>query len=389
MNIVKILTAKKEAFHDPELYHRAMRDKKLIRAGILLAVVLIAAMVVWLRVESSYQVISGEGWTEISGTSYEKFGSYLLKYSPDGASCITTSGKVRWSATYSIPVPILDICRGTAVIAEQQGNLVYVYDEDGQKGSFETSLPILAVQVAKQGVVAVALEDGDVTWINFYEPDGTLIAENRTTINDSGYPLSFDLSEDGMKIVVSYLLAEEGGMSTRVAFYSFDAVGQAEINNLVSSEDFENTVVPLVYFTGSSTAVAIHNDGFSVYRGRQVPALKVTKTFEDEILSTFYDDSHIGFVFASDHSEAKYKIQVYNLNGSLAMQRYINYEYDGIRLQNGNVIVYNEKKFEVYGSGGRLKTSVKYRSSISDVVKLDTWTYLVSGSDSTNVIRVY
>ena len=52
------------------------------------------------------------------------------------------------------------------VVADQQGTDVYIFDEKGQKGQFETLLPIEKVKVARQGVVAAVLTDEDVTWIN-------------------------------------------------------------------------------------------------------------------------------------------------------------------------------------------------------------------------------
>ena len=80
--------------------------------------------------------------------------------------------------------PFVDVCGTTAVIADQQGMQVYVFDEEGLKGQFQTKLPIQKARVATQGVVAVILADDDVTWVNFYDASGTLIAENRTTIDD-------------------------------------------------------------------------------------------------------------------------------------------------------------------------------------------------------------
>lgn len=80
-------------------------------------------------------------------------------------------GEVLWSTTYSMQTPVADFCGTTAAVAEQQGTQVFVFNADGLMGQFDTTLPILKVKVAKQGVVAVVLQDSNVTWINFYEPE--------------------------------------------------------------------------------------------------------------------------------------------------------------------------------------------------------------------------
>lgn len=59
----------------------------------------------------------------------------------------------------------------------------------GQKGQFETLLPIEKVKVARQGVVAAVLTDEDVIWINLYDTQGGEIAKMRTTVKESGYPM--------------------------------------------------------------------------------------------------------------------------------------------------------------------------------------------------------
>ena len=109
------------------------------------------------------------------------------------------------------------ICTSTAV----NQKVTKALEERGLKGQFQTKLPIQKARVATQGVVAVILADDDVTWVNFYDASGTLIAENRTTIDDFGYPLDMALSPDGIKMAVSYIRVNGYKISTQFAFYIF------------------------------------------------------------------------------------------------------------------------------------------------------------------------
>ena len=241
----------------------------------------------------------------------------------------------------------------------------------------------------EQGVVAVTLEDGDVTWVNYYDTEGNEIATDRTTIDNSGYPIDMDLSPDGLKIMVSHLQATQGSMRTEVAFYNFDSVGQSEVNNLVSSYTYENAVVPEVFFLSESVSAAVRSDGFSVYRGTQIPEETASVSFEEEILTAFHDSSHLGFVFQSDREDYRYRIELYNLSGNRIMRKYINLEYTGIRLQNGNVIVCNDQGFEVYGTGGRHKASVTYEKPVNDVICINIFgQYFVSTTEGAELIQV-
>ena len=71
------------------------------------------------------------------GTQYQQAGKNLYRYNSDGVSCVTRENEVIWSITYNMQAPISDVSGTTMVIAEQQGNQIYVVNEDGLVGSFE------------------------------------------------------------------------------------------------------------------------------------------------------------------------------------------------------------------------------------------------------------
>ena len=164
--------------------------------------------------------------TAAAGSDYVAVGENLYRYNSDGVSCVTRENEMLWSITYNMQAPIVDVCQETMVIAEQQGNQIYVVNQDGLVGSFESLLPILKVRVSRQGVVAAVLQEGDITWVNLYKADGTSIASDKTTVGESGYPLDIDLSPNGEKLAVSYLGVTDGNITSNVVFYHFGAAGQ-------------------------------------------------------------------------------------------------------------------------------------------------------------------
>lgn len=395
VNTIKSLWTLKKSEDGPSFLeklknHRNMLRNRWVIIGLVAAIAALGLYVFSLiYVAEGYTVVSSAKRNDISGTKYENFGKRLLKYSSDGVSCLDGSEEVLWSSTYSMQTPILDICGTTAAVAEKDGTQVFVYNGEGLLGQFKTLLPIEKIRVAEQGVVSVVLEDGDNTWINFYDANGELIAENRTSIEESGYPLDVDLAPDGLKLVVSYLQTMEGSIRTNVSFYNFDSVGKAETNNLVSSFSYENVVVPEVRFVDENTAVAFRGDGFSVYKGKQIPEETDSVTFESEVLSVFSDDSKLGFVFASDDKEYKYQMQLYNLNGKRTMQKYFDFSYRNIKLDGSRILMSNDGEIVLYSTGGRLKGQIKYKTSFEDVISVQGFRkYLVLTQENADVIRL-
>ena len=367
---------------------RRLRRRMVIAA---LAVCIIGgfALYNWLYLFHDYTIVESFESNVSGGTQYQQAGKHLYRYNSDGVSCVTRENEVIWSITYNMQAPISDISGTTMVIAEQQGNQIYVVDEDGLVGSFESLLPILKVRVSNQGVVLAVLEDQDVTWVNLYKPDGTSIANDKTTVGESGYPLDVDVSPNGEKVAVSFLNVEAGIPTSNIVFYNFDSEGKAKNNYVVTSEKLVGTVVPQIFFTGNATAAAIADNGFLVFKGNKVPKLSETVTFQEEIISTFHDEERIGFLFRSADVEHDYQMELYNYSGHRIKKREISADFDQIKIQNDQIIMYSDSEIHVFTDSGIKRFESQYEKEITEVFYYSEFRkYLVITRDSFDRIRI-
>ncbi len=367
-----------------------LRRRKKI-AVLIAAVLLIAGYLIYnnMREFKSYAVLSTSERTDVSSTNFVEMDGKIVKYSSDGVSYMDKD-KTIWSAAYSIQIPVIDTCESMIVVGEQDGSQIYIYDaEQGQIGNFQTLLPIKKVKVASQGVVAAVLEEGEVTWINLYDTSGNEIAKNRTTVGESGYPLDISISPDGEKMIISFLRITNGVVNTKIAFYNFGTVGKSNTNNEVNSEIYENTIVPKVEYLSNTQAVAFRDNGFSVFAGRQIPEIQAEIEFSQDIISVFYDEDTLGFVFQSDLSDYRYKIQLYNLKGGQIMEKYIDEEFRNIKLSSGELLLYHTNTFSIYSLHGRKIFSGEYNATITDVIKISGFRrYLVITEDAMEQIKL-
>lgn len=327
--------------------------------------------------------------TVASGTKYETVGKKIYRYNSDGVSCVTRENEVEWSITYNMQAPIADVSGTTMAIAEQQGTQVCVVNEDGLVGSFECLNPILKVRVSNQGVVAVVLEEDDITRISLYSAEGTLIADDKTTVAESGYPLDMDISPDGKKLAVSYLGIENGITTTNVTFYNFGKEGDATGNYEVSSEKLQETVVPEIFFTGNSTAAAVADNGFLVFRGSKEPELAERIEFQEEIISTFHDEERIGFLFRSSVEEHDYRMELYNYRGKKKVSRNIDAKFDRIKIENDQILMYSDSECHIFTMSGQKRFESPYEKSISEIFYFTEFRkYLIITRDSFDRIRI-
>ena len=165
-----------------------------------------------------------------------------------------TKGNRVWDQTYQMQNPIVDTCKNVVVLGDYNGNEIYVMNDAKILGNFTTGLPIKAIQVSDNGVVLAVLEDTDVTWIYLYNTQGEILVSFMTTMEESGYPISVAISDNGILVAVSYLFLDNTGLTSRVAFYNFGDVGDSYNDHLVSGYNYADKIVPLVCFSNNEEA---------------------------------------------------------------------------------------------------------------------------------------
>ena len=375
---------------------RLHKNKVRIRTAVILTIVLVASVGYGVyhhvKVYRHYTLVSGEERSDDNATQYVflKKGC-ILKCNPNGVTCVNKSNEVQWNTTFTMQNPILDICGTTVAVADQRGNEVYIFNENGLVGNFKVEYTLTKIRVAKQGVVAAVLEDGDVTWINVYDSQGNIIVKNKTSIGKAGYPLDMDISSDGLKMAVSFAGIQYQMLNFKVDFYNFSSVGKDQENNLVKEVEYENSVIPQVQFLGGDYAVAFRDDGVTVFSGKHVPEEKKNIAVEQEIVSTFYDDDYFGIITESDEEEQthRYKMELYRKNGTKCFQTYFDMEYSEVKIHGEEVFLYNSSETMIYTTAGKLKYSAAYDKHISEVIPAEgLGKYMIITPDSVDIIKI-
>lgn len=276
-------------------YKEKIRSHKLkvfFRTIAIAAIVLLTVIVVyvsWRDREYSEAEISLDATISNSADSKViSLGGNIVQYSKDGVSCYSSTGQPVWNQTYEMQNPIAHTCNSVIAIGDYNGHNIYVSNTNGAMGVVDTNLPIRDFCVSSQGVVAAVLDGTDVTWIYLYDSEGNTLANFKTTMKDSGYPISISLSPNAELLCVSYLYPEEGALKTSVAFFNFGSVGQNSIDNYASGYDYPGVVVPYVQFINGNTAFALSDDRIMFYAGDQKPVSKSESLMGDEQVRAVY-----------------------------------------------------------------------------------------------------
>lgn len=387
----------KEKYEDSqnELKQIIRKHRLSILYRVLLVIGILAALVIAIyynyqrMIYTDYDVLRTLSYDEASNANYLNLNGKLLRYSNDGASAYSMDNEMLWNETYEMQTPLVDVCEDYIAIGDYKGTCIYIFNSEGLKGKIETTTPIRSFCVSGTGNVAVVMEDGDVTWVKLYDSNGTNIANDRTTMAKSGYPVDVDISSNGMLLAVSYLYVDSGVMSSTVAFYNFGAIGQNEVDNLVSGYNYSDSIVSYVEFMNGETCYAVGDNVLEIYRGDQKPENSFELKLEDEVQSVFSNEKNIGLVFLGEEGEPKYRLDVYDESGNNTLSLPFDIDYTDIVFNKDIVIIHNANECEIYNMDGLQKFSGLFKESAITMIPTTNKTkYLLVTGDGMEEIQL-
>lgn len=374
-----------DAFERKVRQRRLRLVKRCIVAMIALVLVLTGAYVIVSRqTYHSVHIMDTHKNKTDNGERYVRFADGILKYSRDGVVYIDKNGREQWNSPYQIKNPIVSVKGEAAAVADKSGNDISVFQEKGLKGEIHTNLPIEKIAVSAQGIVSVVLKDGTASKIICYDAAGSILVEHETSAA-SGYPLDLAISDDGYMLLVSYLLVEDGGITSKVAYYNFGEK-QKKDNYLVTEEKYEESVIPSVFFLDNSTSAVVSDNALMIYKGKQKPKKTGTIELKNGIKSVFYNDTYIGIV---SQGEKGNMLSLYDNNGEKVMSEKFEGEYKNIKIEGNQVIMYDGKKCNIYAKSGVHKFVGEFETDIMEILPLfGVNKYLVINANGLEEIRL-
>lgn len=316
------------------------------------------------REYEQYQVTDTFEVKNANSLTFESYGNGVIRYGRDGITAVDSSGKALWSGSYDMANPQIDICEESVVVADVGDKSLYVYKGEETGVDFQVDYPIVQACVARQGVIAVVMEDASSNLIGIYNPfDKTevLLVEIPTNVED-GYPVSIDLSPDGSSLVASYLCVTTGTIQTRVTFYNFSNVGKNS-NCLVGAQNYNDKMVSEVRYLDENTVCLFAEDGFYLWNNMKQPVSKKKCLFTEEVQSAFYDDSHVGVLLKGD--DDKCTMKVFDVSGKNVLTKEISAEYTEVQIRGDEILLHSNTKGAIYRMNGVKKYTGEWKKPIS------------------------
>lgn len=358
----------------------------LLCVGVLVGLVVVQYIN---RTFSTYRIVKEMELADSKERRSVKMGDNLVLYNRDGMRCLDAKGKVAWDITYQIQEPCVTVSGNLIAVGGFGDSLIHVMDESGRIGEINTNLPIRNLCVAEAGYVGVVLDDNDVYHICVYDTDGNEYIRSRITMEQHGYPLSISLSPNGKLLSVSYLYLDSGVMESKVAFYNLGEVGQNYTDQFMSSFRYDEEIVSELHYMNNATAMGISNGRLMIYSGSEKPTVLKEVFLDSMVRAVYWGDENVVLVYDGTSEQGEYFMQVYDLTGTLVLEKGFDMEYTGITSQNGVVTIYNGSELVAYSLDGRERYSGSFGGNVRAMVSTASkYKYLVLFDESFKVIEL-
>lgn len=351
---------------------RNLKIKVITIIGIVCALLLAIYLFCVYRTYNNYKVRKTIKIETGTNSQYQAFGEFVVKYSNDGISYINGTETI-WNEAYEMKSPIVDVCGDYLAIADKNSNTIYIFNKKGKVGEVNTSYPIIKIEVAQQGVVAALLEEASANYIELYDKEGNLIVSHKSLLSENGFPLSFSISNDGEKMMTSYLSIKEGSTENQVIFYNFSNVGKDEVDRVVGTfNQYGETIVPAVYFVSNEDAIAIGDNVLTIYKMKEKPTIRKEIKFDKEIQKVFYNEKYVGLIFENSKGDTPCKMEVYSLSGEKIMSKEIEMNLDNVKFAGKNVLMYDDVTCELISLKGVVKFKHVFTKQLDAIVPMES-----------------
>lgn len=175
-------------------------------------------------------------------------------------------------------------------------------------------------------------------------------------------------------------------MTTKVAYYSFDEKTEKKENHLIMEEKYENTIAPSVFFLDNETSAVVSDNQLHIYEGKEKPKKKQTVQIKEQIQNVFHDDEYIGMLLKN---EKNYIVKLYDKNGKELLSKTVEQEYKNVKVEDGQVIMYDGKKCQILTKAGVRLFDGEMENDIANIISVfGVNKYLVINANGLEEIRL-
>lgn len=270
--------------------------------------------------------------------------SYYYVLTNSFVCAYSNSGKQLFTYPHGFENPVIETSSSRAVVFNQGGNQVLIFNHSGHKGTINTEQKIITVGISDSGIYAVATySEKYASAVTVYNKRNETLYEwysAEETVNNVA------LSPNGKKLAVSGFTSNVGEYKSTLNVLNYKSATPEH------TEKFDGSLIYNIDTT--------HRAGFTVITPNKLKIFKWSNFKSQEHTSdykiSFFKPSSNGAVavFNRENDKTDNKILVLNKNGKLKFQVQYKGIISDINLFGNHIYCMNETEISVLNSDGHI-----------------------------------
>lgn len=309
------------------------------------------------------------------------YGSDILLLNNNGIKMVDNKGNDKWSQTYTLTNPMIDISGEYLLLADLDGNnTLNLFDTDGNNLlTYPIDSDILSAKINKSRLVAAAVdEEGYKGSVVVYNKKAQEIFKWNS---GEGYVTDIDISNDGKYVAVAQM------MSDRDEVYSKIHVLNISNGQEAANIECDSSLIAKVNFDKHDNIIAVGENKVFGYskKGRQNYAIDLAGKSPQT-----YDISNGNYlVFLCRDSRGNSVLEIYSLSGKLLGSYNSSYELKNISVCGSNIVASTSRNLLYLSYRGKLKKTVEISHDIMSLgIYGNNRNVLVLGGNKADIIRI-
>ncbi len=321
--------------------------------------------------EKEIEVIGAYEYDNENKATFNTLNGNIISCSRDGISMITKEDKLIWDKTLNIKNPKMIKQDNYIAVGDINGKELFLFNKEGFIHRYSFSYPIIQFDVNTNGYIAVLLEQNKKHSLEIYDNKGTIIAERVTYFDNDGYPIGFDLSNDGISLVTSYLNLKNNTTQSNITFFDFSTNGKEYEEQIQAAFIIEESIVPEIKFLGEDHLIAVGDNKILFYKTSPKPQCIKEIALEHEIKKLAFNDKETYIIYEGDVASNRQDLmEIYNLTGSMIYTKEFPHSIHYLNVDKESFYIGTDIFLKKFSKNGTLQWEYTLKKDIKQVYSL-------------------
>lgn len=370
--------------------------KKFNLQLILIGIIIVIAVLYAIFIKPYYYNFNGgeiffeptyvESFSDNTTYDIHAYGENIYISSVNGFKKVARDGEHLWDQSFYAKNASLLSAGKYMCVVDINGTDAYLFNEDGLIVEINTDYPILMADLNSIGAMTFLMETGSTYLVDIYNRLGNKAASREIVMEEDGYPISMDVSEDGSVLAISHIKIDEVGHHTNLTFFSFNDATKKDPNHIIGAQLLDGVWMAEVAFYDPTHLIGISQDMLYFYDCGESITLMSTYALQGKL--TDYEMTGDAIILVMyDQLAMTYGIEVLDFEGESIGTHEIEGQYSGISADEDHYFIIESYGIEKYKKNDLVWFTESSRK-VSNIISLGNEYYLVEYGSSFEIIKM-